>query len=234
MQQLDYDAWGQVTLDTNPGWQPFGFAGGLYDPVTGLVRFGAQDYAAAVGRWTAPDARRFGGEDANLYVYSFNNPIFYVDRSGFQAEAAAPGPFDPLYDKWAREITYARNRLETLYNELLANKGDLPMTGKNSIEGHRQAFEQMRDRLRRRLNAFRDKPCGNKLPSDVFQWATVEAPYPQPKSPPEALREAVEDAFHWIHDNVRPPTQQEIDRIRAAIVTGAAATAAAAYAVCCL
>ena len=27
-QRLDYDAWGNVTQDTNPGFQPFGFAGG--------------------------------------------------------------------------------------------------------------------------------------------------------------------------------------------------------------
>jgi YD repeat-containing protein len=42
-QRLDYDAWGLVTQDTNPGFQPFGFAGGLYDGQTGLVRFGERD-----------------------------------------------------------------------------------------------------------------------------------------------------------------------------------------------
>ena len=30
-QELDYDAFGNVTRDTQPGFQPFGFAGGLYD-----------------------------------------------------------------------------------------------------------------------------------------------------------------------------------------------------------
>jgi hypothetical protein len=30
MQELRYDAFGRVVLDTNPGFQPFGFAGGLY------------------------------------------------------------------------------------------------------------------------------------------------------------------------------------------------------------
>jgi YD repeat-containing protein len=30
-QRMDYDPWGLVTDDTNPGFQPFGFAGGLYD-----------------------------------------------------------------------------------------------------------------------------------------------------------------------------------------------------------
>ena len=39
-QRLDCDAFGRVTLDTNPGFQPFGFAGGQYDADTGLVRFG--------------------------------------------------------------------------------------------------------------------------------------------------------------------------------------------------
>ncbi|MDS4031603.1 MAG: hypothetical protein RKO66_16235 [Candidatus Contendobacter sp.] len=38
-----------MTLDTSPGFQPFGFAGGLYDKDTGLVRFGARDYGAADG-----------------------------------------------------------------------------------------------------------------------------------------------------------------------------------------
>lgn len=28
-QQLSYDVWGNVTEDTNPNFQPFGFAGGL-------------------------------------------------------------------------------------------------------------------------------------------------------------------------------------------------------------
>ena len=30
-QRIDYDEFGNVLADTNPGFQPFGFAGGLYD-----------------------------------------------------------------------------------------------------------------------------------------------------------------------------------------------------------
>ena len=64
-QRIDYDAFGKVTSDTNPGFQPYGFAGGIYDPDTGLVRFGARDYDAEAGRWTAKDPTLFAGGDAN-------------------------------------------------------------------------------------------------------------------------------------------------------------------------
>jgi RHS repeat-associated protein len=64
---MDYDEFGNVINDTNPGFQPFGFAGGLYDQDTKLVRFGARDYDASVGRWTAKDPISFNGGDTNLY-----------------------------------------------------------------------------------------------------------------------------------------------------------------------
>ena len=81
IQRIDYDEFGRVILDTNPGFQPFGFAGGLYDPQSELVRFGARDYDAQSGRWTAKDPIKFDG-GINLYGYSFGDPINYVDVTG--------------------------------------------------------------------------------------------------------------------------------------------------------
>jgi RHS repeat-associated protein len=81
-QRLDYDEYGNVLLDSNPGFQPFGFAGGLYDPLTGLVHFGAREYAPDAGRWTTKDPIWFGGGDGNLYAYIMNDPINGVDPSG--------------------------------------------------------------------------------------------------------------------------------------------------------
>jgi RHS repeat-associated protein len=86
VQELEYDSWGRVLLDTNPGLQPFGFAGGLYDPATGLVRFGARDYDAETGRWTTKDPIRFGG-GVNLFVYGGGDPIRFLDPTGFDAVA---------------------------------------------------------------------------------------------------------------------------------------------------
>jgi RHS repeat-associated protein len=54
-QRIDYDEFGVVVSDTSPGFQPFGFAGGICDHHTGLVRFGARDYEPGTGRWTAKD-----------------------------------------------------------------------------------------------------------------------------------------------------------------------------------
>ncbi len=66
VQRRDYDEWGVVTRDTTPGFQPFGFAGGLYDRDTGLVQFGARDYDLETGRWTAKDPIGFAGGDSHL------------------------------------------------------------------------------------------------------------------------------------------------------------------------
>jgi RHS repeat-associated protein len=82
VQQIDYDEFGRVIADTNPGFQPFGFAGGLRDLDTGLLRFGARDYDPDIGRWTAKDPLGFAGGDANLYVYAANNPINFIDPAG--------------------------------------------------------------------------------------------------------------------------------------------------------
>ncbi|WP_343292915.1 RHS repeat-associated core domain-containing protein [Vandammella animalimorsus] len=81
-QRLDYNAWGRVTHDSQPGFQPFGFAGSLYDPDTGLTRFGARDYDAETGRWTAKDPILFDGGDSNLYGYVLQDPVNFVDPEG--------------------------------------------------------------------------------------------------------------------------------------------------------
>lgn len=81
-QRLDYDEFGRVLQDTNPGFQPFGFAGGLYDRHTSLVRFGARDYDAETGRWTAKDPIGFQSGEQNLYAYASNDPVNQIDPSG--------------------------------------------------------------------------------------------------------------------------------------------------------
>ena len=87
-QRLDYDAFGRITFDSNPGFQPFGFAGGLYDPQTGLTRFGARDYDPETGRWTAKDPIGFTGGAALLYEYIGNDPANRTDVTGLADDAS--------------------------------------------------------------------------------------------------------------------------------------------------
>jgi RHS repeat-associated protein len=82
VQRMDYDDWGNVLVDTNPEFQPFGFAGGLYDRDTALVRFGARDYDPVVGRWALKDPIQFLGDTWNLYEYAQGNPVTLQDPFG--------------------------------------------------------------------------------------------------------------------------------------------------------
>jgi len=90
-QRMDYDEFGNVLLDSNPGFQPFGFAGGIYDQNTKLVRFGARDYDAFTGRWTAKDPIGFAGGDPNLFAYVGGNPLSFIDPMGL---VQIPNPND--------------------------------------------------------------------------------------------------------------------------------------------
>ena len=81
-QELNYDEFGRVTRDTNPGFQPFGYAGGICDRDTGLVHFGAREYDPEAGRFTSKDPIGFEGGDTNLYAYVLGDPVNNVDPGG--------------------------------------------------------------------------------------------------------------------------------------------------------
>jgi len=83
VKRVDYDSFGNILSDSNPTFSvPLGFAGGLHDRDTGLVRFGARDYDPATGKWTAKDPIDFAGGDLNLGGYCLQDPINHVDVRG--------------------------------------------------------------------------------------------------------------------------------------------------------
>jgi RHS repeat-associated protein len=81
-ERLDYDEFGNALSDSAPGFQPFGFAGGLRGLDTGLTRFGARDYDPVAGRWTARDPLLFEGRQLNLYSYVGEDPVNRLDPTG--------------------------------------------------------------------------------------------------------------------------------------------------------
>jgi len=93
VQQIDYDTFGNILSDSNPTFTvPFGFAGGLHDRDTSLVRFGHRDYLPEIGKWTAKDPIGFAGGDSNLFGYVQNDPVNLVDPEGLLTLVIINGP----------------------------------------------------------------------------------------------------------------------------------------------
>ncbi|GBC59958.1 hypothetical protein DENIS_0900 [Desulfonema ishimotonii] len=83
VKRIQYDSFGNVISDSDTAFAvPFGFAGGLHDADTGLVRFGYRDYDPDTGRWTAKDPILFAGRDTDLYGYCLGDPVNLVDEDG--------------------------------------------------------------------------------------------------------------------------------------------------------
>jgi len=82
VQRIDYDEFGRALQNTNPDFQPFGYAGGIYDKDTKLVRFGARDYDSELGRWILKDPIRFEAKSSNLFSYTFSDPVNFIDANG--------------------------------------------------------------------------------------------------------------------------------------------------------
>jgi len=126
VKKVEYDSFGNILSDTNLAFEvPFGFAGGLHDRDTGLVRFGYRDYDPDIGRWTAKDPILFAGGDTDLYGYVLNNPVNLVDPTGewllpaiaVGTGAVALGTF--AYQAWKafQKAEEVRKLNEKLYEE---------------------------------------------------------------------------------------------------------------------
>jgi RHS repeat-associated protein len=104
-----YSSFGEVT-GTGLDWMPFGFAGGIYDADSGLVRFGARDADPSTGRWTQKDPIRFDG-GVNVYAYAANDPINLSDPSGLIPPGVLPPDPRPITD------FFRKNSPESLFND---------------------------------------------------------------------------------------------------------------------
>jgi RHS repeat-associated protein len=154
VEQIDYDEFGRRVNDTNPGFQPFGYAGGLQDQATGLVRFGMRDYDAEVGRWTTKDPARTPLGIARSYEYSYSDPINYVDRGG-----NSPDPCDDLLD----EIKNYRNKIE---NHLKAMRQDAKHYYERGLwQNHVTDVSNLMRHLEKLLDEWDNGPCGKTGPN---------------------------------------------------------------------
>jgi len=146
-QRIDYDAFGNVLSDSNPGFQPFGFAGGLYGRDTKLTRFGARDYDPEVGRWTAKDSIRFQGTDPNLYGYAFGNPVNFRDESGWESFLVGRGLLIPVAGHLfiATNAAYPGDPSATVYSFGPRSDGTLGQVYGDINARDRKAWEHIKE-----------------------------------------------------------------------------------------
>ena len=78
-----YSAFGQTVYESSPSVHHLeGFAGGLPDPVTGEIHFGARNLNAVDAVWSSEDPTGFLAGDTNLSRYTGNSPTNYTDPTG--------------------------------------------------------------------------------------------------------------------------------------------------------
>lgn len=118
-QRIDYDEWGIVLQDTNPGWLPFGFVGAVPGAEPSVWRVGRRDYFAPAGRWTSKDPSGFRLGSANLFQYTYGDPVNFIDVDGrfglalaVPVLAVAAGVLvaseilsSPAYQDWAHDTS---------------------------------------------------------------------------------------------------------------------------------
>jgi RHS repeat-associated protein len=86
LDHIDYDAYGNVTSQTDPAeGDQYLFAGMQFIAVVGLYYDHARDYDPKTGTWTTQDPMGFDAGDANLYRYVSNSPTNLTDPSGIQS-----------------------------------------------------------------------------------------------------------------------------------------------------
>ena len=166
VQRLDYDEYGQVLTDTNPGFQPFGFAGGLYDRDTGLVRFGARDYDPRTGRWTAKDPIGFGG-GRNLYLYASGSPITKVDVYGLQSQYKSSEEAEDVINSIQDQLAHVGKNLDKLLEEADGTKKGFFGTKGGASVGGQFGVLCAADCLKRRI--IPDKDYATEVCMGLFE-----------------------------------------------------------------
>ncbi|MDY6906535.1 MAG: RHS repeat-associated core domain-containing protein [Thermodesulfobacteriota bacterium] len=159
VKQIEYDSHGYILNDTAPGFDlPFGFAGGLHDRDTGLVRFGYRDYDPDTGRWTAKDPIGFAGGDSDLYGYVLNDPVNFVDPWGLADESITGLPTGEINDLKDRlnEARNVRGEENRMYQDWLDNRS-LPLTSRERLEQQIRMNEELISRFQEHLDLLNEE-----------------------------------------------------------------------------
>jgi RHS repeat-associated protein len=89
-----------------------------------------------------------------------------------------------LCNDLGNRIQQLRDELAKRADDLVKDKNNLPATGRNSVAGHQQQFQNKQTELRNKLNDFQTNGCGGGTPADAWKFATMPTPSPAKKPNP--------------------------------------------------
>jgi RHS repeat-associated protein len=135
VQQIDYDEFGNVINSIGQQIIPMGFAGGIYDIETKIVKYGVRDYDASTGRWLTKDPIGFDGGNENLYLYASNDPIDKKDPTGNWAS------WDHFLFTWIAMEASGYSTAEALITAFYSMKTDIEYGGKEFSPYHSMRLE---------------------------------------------------------------------------------------------
>jgi RHS repeat-associated protein len=87
-----HDSFGKLTASAGTLTNPFQYTAREFDQETGIYFYRARYYDQTSGRFLSEDPLEFGGDGANFYAYTLNNPVNYVDPMGTSSQGPPPPP----------------------------------------------------------------------------------------------------------------------------------------------
>ena len=167
-----YDAFGTLTYiqslneegvlaQTDTALSRFLYAGEQYDEVSGLYYLRARQYDTTVGRFTQEDT--YLGDGRNLYVYVQNNPLKYVDPSGYCTKWDIMNLYAALFENpWEPDFSFSGEggKIETTIENLLYIRKEIVIANNSLNAGTMNAIA---DNLTLGIFEFDDTPIGKDL-----------------------------------------------------------------------
>ena len=90
--EISYDAFGNITIESNPDVNfRFSYTGRELDEETGLYNYRTRLYDPVTHQFVSQDTIGFAGGDSNLYRYVANSSINYIDPFGFCGVGSSGG-----------------------------------------------------------------------------------------------------------------------------------------------